>query len=160
MTFKHESRRPSATWILVADRSRARLFAGEWPDMAEFREMQAFAHPEGAARPHDVESDGPGRFSESGGARHAGDRPTDFKHQTATEFARELIAELQAGKNGNSYGRLIIIAPALFLGVLREQIPAPLRGLVVADLDKDLTQAGAVTIQAAVGELVAAADQT
>jgi protein required for attachment to host cells len=155
MTFKHEARRPSTTWILIADRARARLFSAEWPELTEFQELRDFAHPAGAARAGDVEADGPGRLYEASGPKHAADRQTDYRHHTAVEFSRELVAELQTGKTRNAYGRLVIIAPALFLGVLREQLPDPLKALVVADLDKDLTQARAETIQSEVGELVA-----
>src|SRR5690606_27319065 len=116
----------------------------------------ALAHPAGAAQPKDVEADGRGRFSETAVPRHAGDQETDYRHKTATQFAREIVKILQDGKTDNAYGRLVIIAPALFLGVLREQIPAPLKNLVVADLDKDLTQARGDTIQTEVGELFAA----
>ena len=159
MTFKHEARRPSTMWVLVADRARARLFAAEWPELEEFREVQDFAHPEGAAHPRDVEADGPGRLYEASGPKHAADRRTDFKHQTATEFARELVGELQAGKDANTYGRLVLIAPALFLGVLREQVSAPIRNLIVADLDKDLTQAGVDAIKSEVSGLIAAINE-
>jgi len=159
MTFKHEARRPATTWILVADRARARLFSAEWPELEQFQEIRDFAHAEGAAYPHDVEADGPGRLYGANGPRHAADRRTDFKHQTATEFARELVGELQAGKDANTYGRLVLIAPALFLGVLREQVSAPIRNLVVADVDKDLTQAGVDTIKLEVSELVAASNE-
>ncbi len=47
-----------------------------------------------------------------------------------------------------------MIAPALFLGVLREQLPAPLSQLVSADLDKDLTRGDAATIRAEVHKLL------
>src|SRR5690606_32767711 len=79
MTFKHEARRPATTWILVADRARARLFSAEWPELEQFQEIRDFAHAEGAAYPHDVEADGPGRLYGANGPRHAADRRTDFK---------------------------------------------------------------------------------
>jgi protein required for attachment to host cells len=160
MTFKHEARRPSTTWILVADRARARLFSAEWPELGEFQEVRDFAHPEGAARAHEVEADRPGRLYEASGPKHAADPRTDFKHHTAVVFARELVRELQSGRDANAYGRLVLVAPALFLGVLREQLPDPMRSLVVADLDKDLTQAGADSIKTEVSGLIAATTQT
>ena len=140
----------------MADRARARLFAAEWPDLAEFRETQALAHPAGAARQQDVESDAPGRFSDTGVPRQSGDQETSYRHKTATEFSRQIVKVLQDGKTDNAYGRLVIIAPALFLGVLREQLPDPVKALVVADVDKNLTQARVETIRSEVGELIAA----
>ena len=153
MTFKHEARRPSTAWIVVADRARARVFAGEWPELEDFREIEGFVHPEGAAHPRDVETDSPGRFYESQGPKHAAEPQTDFKHRTAVEFAREIVRELQRGKDENTFGRLIIIAPALFLGVLREQLPDPLSRLIVADLDKDLTHLDANAVRAEIRKL-------
>jgi len=160
MTFEHEPDRPTATWILVADRARARVFSGEWPGLEEFREIRDFAHPEGAAHKRDVASDGPGRCYESRGPRHAVEPPTDFKHRTATEFAREIVRELQAGKDENAYGRVEIIAPALLLGVLRNQLPGPLSRMVVADLDEDLTLAAADSIREGVGTLISTTSES
>lgn len=45
---------------------------------------------------------------------------------------------LQQGRMNNQFGRLIIIAPALLLGVLRDRLPAPLAKMVVLTLRKHL----------------------
>ncbi|MGD9854908.1 MAG: host attachment protein [Planctomycetaceae bacterium] len=127
-------------WILVADRARARLFRSDWPALAEWTEIESMVHPEGAAHQRDVESDRPGRFGVTGGPIHPGEPETDFKQHTAIEFAGQVIDELERGKNANSYGRLVIVAPALFLGVLRERLPRPLAKLVVAEIEKNLTR--------------------
>ena len=155
MTFKHEAVRPSTTWILVADRARAKLFAGEWPELSDFHEIEDFAHPEGGAHQRDVESDRPGLFRTSNGGGSAASDLTDFVHRTATEFARELVDRLQHGKDTNAYGRLVIIAPAMLLRLLRDELPAPLTKLLVADLDKDLTHQNNESIQAHVRDLLA-----
>lgn len=155
MTFKHEAVRPSTTWVLVADRARARLFAGEWPELGDFHEIEDFAHPEGGAHQRDVESDKPGLFRTTNGGGYAAEEVTDYEHRTATDFARELVARLQHGRDTNAYGRVVIIAPAMLLGVLRDEIPAPLAKLVVADLDKDLTRHACEDIQAHVRDLLA-----
>ena len=139
MTFKHEARRPSTTWIVVADRGRARIFGGEWPALDDFREIKTLVHPEGELHQRDVESDEPGRLYEAKGPKHAAEPKTDFKHHTAIEFAHEIVRDLQRGKDDNAYGRLLLIAAPLFLGVLRDELPDPLKKLVVAELDKDLT---------------------
>jgi protein required for attachment to host cells len=152
MTYKHETRLPATTWILVADRSRARVLAAQWPELTDLAEIKTLTHPEGSAHQRDVEADGPGRFQEPGGPHHSGDAQTDFSHRTATDFAREVVAELQRGKDADEFGRLVIVAPPLFLGVLREQLPEPVRRLVVADSDKHLTHADASQILAEVRE--------
>ncbi len=160
MTFKREPRRPSAVWVLVADRARARLFSGEWPDLEEFCESRAFAHPESTLRPRDIEADGPGRFREADGPTHAGDAETDFKHRTAIEFSRQIVDELERGKTENLFGRLVVIAPPLFLGVLRERLPDPIANRVIAEIGKDMTCADRREIQSHVREAISAMKST
>ncbi len=161
MTFKREQRRPSAVWVLVADRARARLFSGEWPDLAEFCEVRALAHPESTLHPRDVESDGPGRFrGEAGGPAHDGDAETDFKHRTAIEFSRQIVDELEHGKSQNLYGRLVVIAPPLFLGVFRERLPDPIANSVIAEIGKEMTCADASEIRSHVREAISAMEST
>lgn len=156
MTYRHEARRPVTCWVIVGDRSRVRFFAGEWPELADLDELPGLAHPEANLHQRDVEADKQGRFYEAKGPKHVGEPPTDFKHRTAREFARQVVARLEAGHSENAYGRVVIIAPALFLGVLRKELPASVAQRVVADLDKDLTQADLQTIRTAVTDLCAA----
>lgn len=116
MTFRHETRRPSTVWVLVADRARARVFAGEWPDLNDFRQVSAFAHREGAIHQRDAEADSSGRFQERGGPCHVGQPETDYAHRTAAEFARELVQHIEEGRNQNEFGKLVLVAPPLFHG--------------------------------------------
>ena len=155
MTYQHEARRSSIVWVLVADRARARILAGEWPDLNDLSEVKQFVHPEGASHQRDVEADAGGRFQERGGPRHAGQPETDFKHRTAEEFAHQVIEEIEDGRNQNAFGRLVLVAPALFLGVLRNLLPDPLERLVVADLNKDLTNMDEAGIRSDIARLIA-----
>lgn len=154
MTFKHEPRRPSAYWVVVADRARARILEGNWPDFSELNQLEVLAHPEGAAHQRDVESDTQGRFYEGRGPKHKADAGLDFKHKTALEFARQIVDRLEQGKSENRFGQLVLIAPALFLSMLREALPEPLRRMVVADLDKDLIAAAEPSIVGALQKAV------
>lgn len=160
MTFKHEPQRPETTWILVADRSRARIFAGEWPELSALNQLAELSHLEGEAHQRDIETDTQGRFYEGRGPKHKADSGVDFKHKTALDFSHEIAARLEEGKSRNRYGRLVLIAPALFLGVLRETLPEQIHRLVVADLDKDLTAADEATIIHALQDLLSATEAT
>jgi protein required for attachment to host cells len=102
----------------------------------------------------DVESDAQGRFFESAGPKHSGQAATDFKHRTAVDFARHIVGVLKEGKSDNAYGRLVLIAPAMFLGVLRAEIPDAIQQLVIADLNKDLSQADIQQISSVVQNLI------
>lgn len=139
MTYKHENRVPANAWIVVADRARARIFSTTWPESRQLAEVAALVHPESQMHERDVISDGPGTFAERAGGHHAGEPQTDFRHRTALEFAGTLAARLEQGRMANEYGRLVIVAPSLYLGVLREKLSAPLARMVVKEIDKDYT---------------------
>jgi protein required for attachment to host cells len=140
MTFKREARTPPVIWAVVADRARARILQAEWPEADVWNEHTTLECEEGAAAARDVNTDGPGTFSESAGGHHGGQKQTDFEHQTAQRFADEIIAVLDKGRTDNVFGKLAVVAPPLFLGVLRKKLPAPLASMVTLELDKDYTQ--------------------
>lgn len=140
MTFRHHARKPRQNWIVVADRAHARILSTEKPDLSDLHEIKALIHPEGASHPRDVLTDRPGRFPGNGGESPIAERETDFRHQTAHDFAVEVVAALEDGRNHQRFGQLVLIAPPLFLGVLREHFSGPLQKLVKADFAKELVQ--------------------
>jgi len=132
---------PGKTWILVADASRARLFesnkkTGPWELIEEFE------HPASAAKGHDIVADKFGRVQQSvaDGTRSAMEPSTDPKEVEAMRFAQKLAAVLEQGHGCNAYGRLVLVAPPEFLGMLRKAIPATVAHRVAASVNKDLTQ--------------------
>lgn len=141
MTFRHHARKPHENWIVVADRAHARILTTEKPDLSDLREIKTLIHPPGASHPRDVLTDRPGRFPGNSGECASGDSATDYRHQTAQDFAVEVIAALEHGRNHQQFGQLVLIAPPLFLGVLREHLSGPLQKLVKADFAKELVQA-------------------
>jgi protein required for attachment to host cells len=54
-------------------------------------------------------------------------------------FAREVAGFLQSRAQRGEFGGLVLIAPARFLGLLRELLPDLLEEMSVRTLDKDLT---------------------
>lgn len=141
MTFKHEQQRPSTIWVVIADRSRCRIFSSEGPDWNEWQEVADLVHSEGRLKAGEVHTDRQGTFGESAGRHHVGEPHTDFKHQTAEEFATEIAQSLENGRLHNRFGNLALVCPPLFLGVLRKCLPGPLAHLVTMELDKDFTNA-------------------
>lgn len=129
------------TWILVADASRARLFAtaGKAQPWSLLRE---FAHPESAAKVSEIMADKAGRVQQrvASGNRSGMEAPTSPKETEAKRFAHELAAELARSHGRNAYTRLVLVAPPQFLGLLRAQLGAPVAKCVVSSVDKDLTQ--------------------
>ena len=125
-------------WVLVANRSRARILSQRLPG-EPLQEVTSLKHPDGSLKQQDVETDRQGRFGERGNMRQAGDPETDFKHETAERFAGEIADLLDKARQRNQFGELVMIAAPLFLGVLRKKLPAPLGQMVTLEIDKDYT---------------------
>lgn len=155
MSFRHEARRSEQTLIVVADRGQARFFAGLWPDLDPWEEQVAFVNPESHVRMHETVTDAPGRFRTPTGQTAATDPKTDFRHQTTASFARRLIERLEEGRNQNQFGRLVVVAPALLLGELRRETPAPLARLVTSEIERDLVRLSSREIRERVQEALA-----
>ena len=104
----------ATTWVLVARQGCARLFeagVGKAPRPLILRRQLT-----GGVGPGDGErQDGPG-------------------------FARDLGALLERACRAGSFSRLVLVAPPQVLSDLRAALDAQVRKLVVAEVDKDLSQ--------------------
>lgn len=135
-----------ATWILVADRVRARLFAAG-PNGATLTELQDLVSPDGRHPEAPYAHDRPPRAIESmGGARHAIEPHTTPEEKASTRFAQDLHDVLERGRVDHRYERLILAAAPGFLGDLRQHLGKQVRACVVAEMDKDLTTLPATEI--------------
>lgn len=128
-----------STWVLVADRARARLFnlVGEGSQLDELRD---FANPDARVPAADVVRDRKPRTQESmGSARHAIEPHTTLEEKVSERFARELEVVLEEGRVQHRYERLVLVAPPGFLGTLNQTLGKQLRGLIVLEVNKDLS---------------------
>ena len=139
MTFKHHTPEISTTWLVVADRARARILSTT-ADTSELNEIKTLVNPEGAMRQSDYVSDRQGYFGGRKGSLEAGDPKTDFQHKTAETFAIQVVDHLEAARNSQQFGRLVLIAAPSFLGALRRKLPAPLSRMVELEVDKDYSK--------------------
>jgi protein required for attachment to host cells len=124
------------TWIVVADRARGRIFTVATPK-GPLTEIEDLVHPESRAHERDLTTDRPGRGP--GSHRSMGNANTAREH-AAQDFARELAARLEAGRNRGDFARLVLMAAPDFLGLLRKSLSAPLAKLVYLEVTKSLTQ--------------------
>lgn len=131
--------KPTTTWILIADGGRARLFANRGPGkgIEPLDETLTADH-----RPtHEIVEDRLGRTYESkGAARHAIAPHSDPHRELKRRFAVSLAEMLDKQRMQHAYDRLVLVAPPTVLGDLREALSEPVRGLLRAELDKDLTK--------------------
>lgn len=126
----------TATWVLIADSSRARLFSAQ-KTLEPLREIEAFVNPEGRAKTRDLVSDRQGRSSGNGPNMDYDVAP---KQQLAIQFAKEISERLKSGRIGGLFRKLYIAAAPSFLGLLRDKLDAKTAELVVETLSKDLTR--------------------
>lgn len=125
-------------WVLVADRSRAKVLhvlpEGQkpWPVLA------SFMHVEGKQLPQDHDSDAPGRIFLPGGARSAVEPHEDRAHVEARRFATQLGDLLEHDRQERRFDRLFVVAAPMFLGVIRNCWPDTLRRTVAHEIDLDL----------------------
>lgn len=135
------------TWILVANRVRARLLELD-ESKREVSEIGDFLNPDGRAPSGTRGENRPPRTMESvGTTRHAIEPHTEPAVKVADRFARQLIAILEDGRVHNHYDRLVLIATPRFLGRLRQCMDGPLRGHVVRELGRDMTRDKPETIR-------------
>lgn len=143
----------ATNWVVVAENSRARLFAMDSPRGA-LSELETLAHPEGRQKTGEIDSDRPGRaFDSRGEGRHAMVRSVDPKEQGAMEFARRIAERLAQGRTGGAFQGLILVAPPAFLGLLRKSLGEGLRKTVVREINKDLAHLSEAEIARHVHEL-------
>jgi protein required for attachment to host cells len=128
------------TWILIADAARARLCV-QTGLAGPCRTVQSFAHPSALGPDRDLGSDRPGRVQQPGGtgARAALQPRSTPKRLAAAQFAREIMAATADALRQDAHGRLLLVAPPRFLGLLREAVRAPLRDRIEASVAADLT---------------------
>ena len=133
-------RNAQANWVVVADRAIARIFAQHDGPGSELQSVKTLRHPESRERMSDEVSDGPGSFAGGGIAGHeSGEPQQDHRHHTAEVFAKEVAEYIDAARQRHEFGELTLVAPPLFLGTLRDALPAPLAKLVRTEVHKDYT---------------------
>ena len=126
------------TWVLVADNSRARFFAADKAS-SPLQEVRDLLYPEARLHEGDLVTDKPGRDRNPGTGAHGVGSDASHKQDGADRFALEVCNELESARNDGAFRKLYIVAAPQFLGLLRKHQSSPLRQMVAAELDKNLT---------------------
>ncbi len=125
------------TWILLADRSIAKLFESKGPGKP-LQHVQDILHPEGHLHNQDIVSDRPGRTSTSFGKKHGFSGHHTPVENVAHQFALRLADFLNGGRNAHSYEKLVLVAEPGFLGELLNALNDQTAKLVSKTIKKDL----------------------
>lgn len=135
-------------WVLVADGSRARVFAAPHARSA-LSLVTTFEHEASRKHPRELGSDVPGRVHDRfGPARHSLDQGQKIRSEERHRFAREIVARLEEARQRGEFGRLVVMAGPAFLGVLRECFGKPLAESIAGEVAKDLVDQDAAAVKA------------
>ena len=126
------------TVALVADASRAHLFrvevaTGTWTP------LETFDHPEGRMHDRDLREV---RWLENAGTKHGPTTEKDphGRHKLeADRFAKHVAAELARSYDRQVFRRLIVVAPAEFIGRLRPELSKRVAQAVIEERTQDLS---------------------
>jgi protein required for attachment to host cells len=126
------------TWVLVANASRAHLYATERIG-EKMTCLKDFTHMESRAKGSTLASDRPGHYQSKGSGRGSMGDPADPKYYEANRFAGVLASELNAGRKANDFRRLVLVAGSHFHGLLNAHLNEHTRAMVENYIHKDFT---------------------
>lgn len=130
----------TTTWILVAERSRARIFALATP-LAPLEELEDLLHSASRLKESELVSDQPGKMPDKGQpGQHAAPAAHSATEKEGEHFARQLSQRLEQGRDQHLFARLVIAAAPEFLGVLRRHMSDSLKALVAAEVHNNLVR--------------------
>lgn len=131
--------KPTRTWIVIADGSRAHILLNEGPDKGlSFVPGSDFRHD--APPNREIYTDRPGRVHESAGVSHSSVERNDAHAQKKDEFVQTVIAFVKEKLRTKAFDRWIIVAPPEILSDFRQHLDQALKDALAAEVAKDLTK--------------------
>lgn len=139
-----------ATWLLVGNASRARLFETQArPKTATL--IKEFLHPPSREKGEDLASDRAGHFQAEAqgmegtthGAFNEATSPKEYEHE---RFAIELAKELNDGRTQNQFDNLLVVASPHFHGLLNQHLNNHVAKMVTVHVNKDYTDLDETTL--------------
>ena len=127
------------TWVLVADSSRARLFAASQRGKP-WKLVESLEHPASRAKAADIDPTERGTQKQSFGFGSPAMEPKNSPRRVEQlHFGEELAHKLDAGLKHGKYGALVLVAGPRFLGELKGMLDVQVSKCVIAAIDKDYT---------------------
>ena len=134
-------RNAKTTWVVVADGARARIITVAEGDV-RMRELAAWESAEAKKPSRDLVSDRQGRTHESAGTgtRHAVEARIEPHRKAKQSFVRDLVRRIERATRQGAFDSLVLVAPPMVLGELRQSLSRPAAALVSREVKKDLTR--------------------
>lgn len=124
-------------WIVVADASKAVIYAQEKP-RGELEELTNLVHPQARVKESDLVTDAQSIPTKTSA------RETEDKR-----FARDIVAKLRSAVDTNEIKGFYLSAPPHFLGLVREAMDDHVRQHLRGDIGKKLTNLPVADVQKA-----------
>lgn len=129
-----------STWILVATRTEASIFASRGRDLP-LTLAEHIDNPRGRLQSSDVEEDRPGRsFDRAGYGRHSLSSQESARDRIEHAFASQLAELLDKRRCEGVFDQLVVVAGPHLLGLLRAAFSKPVHQLIKVELNKELTR--------------------
>ena len=130
---------PTNALVLVSDGRRARLLRNQGtPVKPQLIVEKAIDRVNPPTR--EQGTDRPGRKHGTDGHARSAIEPTDWHQLDEQRFAAEIADLLYKLGHAGNYEELVVVAPPKMLGDLRAKLHPEVKGAVIAELARDLTQ--------------------
>jgi protein required for attachment to host cells len=138
--MEHPDMAAAKTWVVIADGARARLVSaeghGKTLHVVEQREFSADHRPN-----RELLDERPSRVFESHGeTRHGIEPKTDAHRELKRDFAQVVAAALDDSLSLKHFSRLVVVAPPITLGDLRNALSEAVKASIIAEVASDLTK--------------------
>ncbi|MCO4316598.1 host attachment family protein [Phyllobacterium sp. 21LDTY02-6] len=137
------------TWIIVADGEKA-LFLRNGKDVKNVHLETIHQMTQSNPATREQGTDKPGRFADGPSAHRSATEETDWHEISKRRFARDIAEALYAYAHKGEFERLIIVAPPLVLGEMRQEFHKEVTDRIVSEIPKTLTNHSTDDIKAIV----------
>jgi protein required for attachment to host cells len=132
--------KPTITWIVIADGDQAKVFEHEGPGKG-LKPIKDLQFEQEHLKAQEIMADKPGRaFSSAGpGARSSMEYSSDPVAVRERRFVERLAEMLNEKQQQGKFDRLVIAAAPAALGDIRPALSDRVKGTILAEMPKDLT---------------------
>jgi protein required for attachment to host cells len=132
--------KPTVTWIVIADGDQAKVFEHDGPGKG-LKAVKELQFEQAHLKAGEIMADKPGRSISSAGpgSRSAMEYSSDPVQVRERKFVERLADVLEEKRGEGRFDRLVIAAAPAALGNLRPALSEGVKGTILAEMPKDLT---------------------
>jgi protein required for attachment to host cells len=124
-------------WVVVCDGAKALVLENVGDAaMPDLKTREVYQQKGAATR--DLGTDAPGRAAGIDGKNRSAVGQTDWHQRDEQAFLEDLAKRLESRVSAGDVKSIVLVAPPRALGVLRNALSPALKGVVRAEIDKDL----------------------